>query len=170
MNACGSGRGPRLHWTHASVMSPSPPHVPGTACQTMPAPPPATGLVLDLGPGDKVASGETPDGVMQPIPSILIGDKEFNPKIPFFLPIPEGGICEGDLKVVIVGNIPTDGKTYPEFVVKGPGPRDEAFHVMIGLEEETVWSWGVNNGSMEGQQGEAGEGTTIDVEEPFVLT
>ena len=131
----------------------------------MPAPPHSSGLLLHLGPGAKVAAGDTPHCAV-----ILTGDKEFNPKIPFFLPIPEGGICEGVLKVVIVGNIPTDGKVYPEFVVAGPGPRDEAFHVMIGLEEETVWRWGVNNGTTEGQQGEAGEGTTIDAEEPFVLT
>ena len=70
-------------------------------------------------------------------------------------------------------------------VVKGPGPLDEAFHAEVSVEEEVVWRWGVDNGTeVERQvihtsmaamihsptQGESGDGTSIDYEEPVVLT
>jgi hypothetical protein len=70
---------------------------------------------------------------------------------------------------VVVGNIPAGSLALPELAVKA-GPVDEALHVTVGVEEEVVRRWGVINGSSVGLQGEAGEGTTIDIEEPFVIT
>ena len=55
-------------------------------------------------------------------------------------------------------------------VVKGPGPMDEAFHAELSVEEEVVWRWGVDNGTMVERQGRPGDGTSVDFEEPVVLT
>ena len=68
--------------------------------------------------------------------------------------------------------------------MKGPGPMDEAFHAELSVEEEVVWRWGVDNGTMVERQvirawqpsydpptqGRPGDGTSVDFEEPVVLT
>jgi hypothetical protein len=98
------------------------------------------------------------------------GDQQlFNPRTPALLPLPEGGVCGQGLKLLVVGNIPAGGSALPELAVKA-GLVDEALHVTVGLEEEVVRRWSVVNGTSVGLQGEAGDGTTVDVEEPFVIT
>ena len=47
---------------------------------------------------------------------------------------------------------------------------DEAFHMLVDVPNDVVQRWGVVDNETLELQGEAGEGTTIDVEEPFVIT
>ena len=47
---------------------------------------------------------------------------------------------------------------------------DEAFHMLVDVPNDVVQRWGVVDNETLELQGEVGEGTTIDVEEPFVIT
>ena len=77
--------------------------------------------------------------------------------------------CDGEGKMLVVGKIPVDAEDVPEIIFQGNG-TDEAFHVQINHELEFVQRWGVVNNVSQGTTGEAGDGTTIDIDEPFILS
>ena len=76
--------------------------------------------------------------------------------------------CDGEGKMLVVGKIPVDAEDLPEIIFQGNG-TDEAYHVQINHELEFVQRWGVVNNVSQGTTGEAGDGTTIDIDEPFIL-
>ena len=53
---------------------------------------------------------------------------------------------------------------YPFFNVY----QDESFHILIDLKLDMIQRWGTYEGLREGA-GKPGEGTTIDIDEPFML-
>ena len=46
--------------------------------------------------------------------------------------------------------------------------QDESFHILIDLKLDMIQRWGTFDGLRE-EAGEPGEGTTIDIDEPFML-
>ena len=99
----------------------------------------------------------------------MLDDTLYSPITPAFLTIPSGGICGDDLKILLVGTVPEDSKDYPEIIITGPN-NTEALHVKIGVIEDVVWRWGVLTDVPQNNVGEAGDGTTIDFDEPFMIT
>ena len=86
----------------------------------------------------------------------------------------------------MVARIPADRKTPLEIVFRGNGtqvnPRhchisgaltclscQEAFHVLVQPDLEFVQRWAVTENTTTGLAGEPGEGTTVDLDEPFIL-
>ena len=73
-----------------------------------------------------------------------------------------------DKKIMIVGTIPANSKDYPEIMIAGPNGT-EALHIKIGVVEDVVWRWAVLATEV-GHAGAEGDGTTVDYDEPFVMT
>ena len=46
---------------------------------------------------------------------------------------------------------------------------DEAFHIVFDIKNEVVQRWAVVNNETQEILGEPGEGTSIDLDEPFVI-
>ena len=84
--------------------------------------------------------------------------------------------------MLVVGSIPSGGKNPLEIIFQGEGPK-EAFHVLVDPgdkknhieyllfppEQEFIQRWAVPENITSGLIGEPGEGTTIDLDEPFLL-
>ena len=125
-----------------------------TSCQIVPFPPSEIGMIY------------TPDAAnnMQ-----LASDySQFNPKIPFDMAVPPGGICSL-AKILIVGVMPSKVRKMPNFfLVNDEG--DELFHVQINKKEDVIYRWGAINKTIIEKHGIPGDHTTIDYEEPFTLT
>ena len=101
--------------------------------------------------------------------SIFKADALYSATTPVSLVIPSGGICGDDLKIVLVGSVPEESKKFPEMIITGPNDT-EALHIKIGVMEDVVWRWAVlTNVSVE-NVGSGGDGTTIDYDEPFIIT
>ena len=125
-----------------------------TSCQIVPFPPSDIGMIY------------TPDSAnnMQ-----LASDySQFNPKIPFNMAVPPGGICS-IAKILIVGVMPSKVRKMPEFFLMND-EGDELFHVQINKKEDVIYRWGAINKTIIETHGTPGEHTTIDYEEPFTLT
>ena len=45
----------------------------------------------------------------------------------------------------------------------------EAFHVLVQPDQEFVQRWAVTENTTTGLAGEPGDGTTVDLDEPFIL-
>jgi hypothetical protein len=100
---------------------------------------------------------------------MFIADALYSASTPASLIIPSGGICGDDLKIVLVGSVPEESKKFPEMIITGPNDT-EALHIKIGVVEDVVWRWAVlTNVSVE-NVGSDGDGTTIDFDEPFIIT
>ena len=70
---------------------------------------------------------------------------------------------------MLVGSVPEDSEEFPEMIITGPN-ETEALHIKIGVVEDVVWRWAVlTNVSVE-NVGSDGDGTTIDFDEPFIIT
>ena len=69
---------------------------------------------------------------------------------------------------MIVGSVPLKAKRDLEVYFATNG-TDEAFHICVKLDQEYVKRWGVHNNITEDLQGEPGDGTTIDRDEPFIM-
>ena len=138
-----------MSWTPSKL-----PSCGATACQEVPFPSKSTGL--ELLPDEK--GSLTPESEFS----------KYNPSLPLVMRFPGIGFCDGDGKMMVVGKIPEGAKDLPEVIFHGNG-SDEAFHIQIDAEMEYVRRWGVYNNATIGEAGEAGDGTTIDIEEPFIL-
>ena len=101
--------------------------------------------------------------------SIFLDATLYSPNIPASLVIPSGGICGDEQKILLVGTVPEDSKDYPEIIITGPNDT-EALHIKIGVIEEVVWRWAVVTDVPVSNVGTAGDGTTIDFDEPFMIT
>ena len=53
-------------------------------------------------------------------------------------------------------------------IYQGEG-LDESFHILIDIERDMISRWGVFENITQEMQGNPGEGTSIDHEEPFVM-
>ena len=124
-----------------------------SSCQIVPFPPPEIGLLY------------TPDEVnnMQ----LASEFSQFNPKIPFSMAVPAGGICS-TAKILIVGVMPSRVRRPPEVVVRNAA-GDDLFWVQVNKAEDAIYRWGAINGTVVERHGSPGEHTTIDYEEPFTL-
>ena len=125
-----------------------------TSCQEVPFPPKSTGLEF------------VPDAKNSLTPASKFS--MYNPSLPLKMKFPGDDFCDGEGKMLVVGKIPADGEDVPEIIFQGNG-TDEAFHVQINHEQEFVARWGVVNNVSLGRSGEPGDGTTIDIDEPFIL-
>ena len=126
-----------------------------TSCQVIPFPPKGIGLQY------------TPDEKNNI--SLASEFSVYNPALPLTMKFPGGQFCgDNQEQMMIVGTIPSDGKEPPEIVFAGEG-LDQAFHVRVDSDNEVVTRWGVALNVTQGEQGQPGEGTTIDRDEPFVL-
>jgi hypothetical protein len=125
-----------------------------TSCQQVLFPPKKTGLQF------------LPDAKNSLAPSSEFS--QYNPSLPLVMKFPGPDFCDGDGKMLVVGKIPLDAKKLPEIVFRGNG-SDEAFHIQIDSELEFVSRWGVYTNETMGKVGVAGDGTTIDTDEPFIL-
>ena len=126
-----------------------------TSCQTIPFPPKKTGLVHLPDPNNPItlASEFTLYDVSLPlkmkIPDDLCGD-------------------EGQI-MLIVGRIPSESKKPLEIIFLGSESPKEAFHVLVDPVQEFIQRWAVPEEAPTDVAGEPGEGTTIDLDEPFLL-
>lgn len=93
---------------------------------------------------------------------------QFNPKIPFNMAVPPGGICSLG-KILIVGVMKSKVRKMPEFFIMND-EGDELFHVQINKKEDVIYRWGALNTTIIEKHGTPGDHTTIDYEEPFTLT
>ena len=93
---------------------------------------------------------------------------QFNPKIPFDMSVPPGGICS-QAKILIVGVMKSKVRKMPDFFFMNE-EGDELFHVQINKKEDVIYRWGAINNTIIETHGSPGDHTTIDYEEPFTLT
>ena len=141
-------------WNQTWIPSSLPP-CGATSCQEVPFPPKSTGLEF------------VPDAKNSLTPASKFS--MYNPSLPLKMKFPGEDFCDGEGKMLVVGKIPVDAEDVPEIIFQGNG-TDEAFHVQINHELEFVQRWGVVNNVSQGTTGEAGDGTTIDIDEPFILS
>ena len=126
-----------------------------TSCQTIPFPPKKSGLVHLPDPNNPItlASEFTLYDVSLPlkmtIPDDLCGD-------------------EGQI-MLVVGRIPTESKKPLEIIFLGSESPKEAFHVLVDPVQEFIQRWAVPEEAPSDIAGEPGDGTTIDLDEPFLL-
>ena len=140
-----------------------------TACQQIPFPPKETGLIHLADPENPItlASEFTLYDVALPLKMKFPGD-----------------FCGDQGRIMlVVGSIPSGSKDPLEIIFQGEGPK-EAFHVLVDPGDkktiinvdlnscpvqEFIQRWAVPENITSGLVGEPGEGTTIDVDEPFLL-
>ena len=92
----------------------------------------------------------------------------YNPKLPMTMRFPGPEFCLENNLFLLVGSIPDKARRKLEvyFVANG---TDEAFHLSVDLDQEYIRRWAVQDNLTEDIQGEPGEGTTIDRDEPFMM-
>ena len=91
----------------------------------------------------------------------------FNPKIPFTLAIPSGGICNKE-QILIVGVMLERIRKLPEISITSDDGT-ELFHVQINKAEDTIYRWAAINQTITEKHGKVNDHTTIDLEEPFTM-
>ena len=70
---------------------------------------------------------------------------------------------------MVVGRILSDKQKSSANLVFKTKDDDEAFHVEIALGEKTVYRYAIKDETYSKIFGKAGDGTTIDLEEPFII-
>jgi hypothetical protein len=126
-----------------------------TACQEIPFPPKEIGLEY------------APDAKN----NITLASQfsQYNPSLPLVMAFPGQEFCgDNRERMMVVGKIPADSEERPEIVFRGNG-TDEAFHLRINVDSEYVERWANVQNATVGRAGEAGDGTSVDRDEPFVL-
>lgn len=131
-----------------------------THCPIIPFPPPSTGLIFHT----STAKGSD---------SFLLTSQfsAFGPRIPARLPFPGPGFCQAEQKQVMmaIGRVTSTGKRNPTDISFLTEEGDEGFHARISLGDSAVYGWRSANGSVDNFYGSPGDGTSIDLNEPFVL-
>ena len=140
-------------WNRSWVPSELDPCV-ATKCQYIPIPPPETGMIY------------LPDSSNSL--SLQSDLSVYNPRLPLSMNFPGPEFCEEDSLFLIVGSIPSKARRNLQVYFATNG-TDEAFHLCVDLEQEFIKRWGVHNNLTEDVQGEPGEGSTIDTDEPFMM-
>ena len=124
-------------------------------CPIIPFPPKKTGLIFD--PGQDSGFSLTSEFAA------------YNPDLPVVIPFPETACSREGFGVMVVGKIHSEEvDSSADFVFK-TSDDDEAFHVAIAIGYNTVYRYAVKNGTVSKAFGAAGDGTTVDLDEPFVL-
>jgi len=126
-----------------------------TSCQEIPFPPKDIGLVY------------TPDEKN----NITLASEfsVYNPTLPMVMKFKGVSFCDDNREqMMIVGKIPADSELRPEIIFRGNG-TDEAFHFRIDVDAEFVERWANRDNTTVGKQGNPGDGTSIDRDEPFVI-
>jgi hypothetical protein len=71
-------------------------------------------------------------------------------------------------EMLVVGKIPQDGQLPLEVVFRGED-TEEALHLLVSPGLEYVQRWAFTSNTTLGMVGRPGDGTTIDMDEPFIL-
>ena len=71
-------------------------------------------------------------------------------------------------EMLVVGRIPQDGELPMEIVFRGED-TEEALHLLVSPGLEYVQRWAATINTTSGLVGQPGDGTTIDMDEPFIL-
>ena len=129
--------------------------LPGRFCQNIPFAPSETGLVYQNDPLN---------------PMTLVSDFSlYVPPVPLEMKFFGSEFCgDNKMRLMMVASVPAGSKANPEIVMAGEGDN-EALHVELDIDLDYVKVWGVNNGTKVQEAGEPGDGTTIDVGEPFIM-
>ena len=125
-----------------------------TSCQTIPFPPKETGLVHLEDPNN---------------PIMLASEFTlYDASLPLKMKFPGPQFCGDGQILLLVGRVPEDSKAPLEVIFQGEGGR-EAFHVVVDPGRNFIQRWAVPANITEGLAGQPGDGTTIDLDEPFLL-
>ena len=126
-----------------------------TSCQVIPFPPPETGMVFQQDPENPI--------------TLQSEFNVYNPRLPMDMGFP-ADFCgdNGDI-MMIVGSVPTKSRKPLEIIFMGANGWDESFHMLVDIPNDVVKRWAVLDNETLEMQGEDGEGTTIDHDEPFVI-
>lgn len=126
-----------------------------SSCPIIPFPPKFTGLTFVPSPENDF--------------SLVSEFSQYNPKLPVTIPFPEDACGREGFGVMVVGKINSDKEeSSADFVFKTTND-DEAYHVAIALGYNTIFRYSVKNGTVAKVFGTAGDGTTIDLDEPFIM-
>ena len=111
----------------------------------------------------------------------------YNPRLKYTMNFPEINFCgESDDILLIVGSFPAvstmkrgltvnnaylliQKKRKPLEIIFATDGINEAFHIVVDIKNEVVQRWAVVNNETQEILGEPGEGTSIDLDEPFVI-
>ena len=127
-----------------------------TACQDIPFPPRSVGMEY------------SPDAKNN---MTLVSDYTiYNPRLPFSMNFPGPQQCDGEQKLMIVGQISSSMRKFPEIILHGTASGDESFHILLDVEQKYIQRWSVLQGVEQLMEGKPFEGTTIDFDEPIILT
>ena len=125
-----------------------------SSCPLIPFPPKSSGLIFKPDEENEF--------------SIVSKTSKYSPRMPVIMAFPKE-TCEQSKIAMIVGKVLSDDKDSSVDIVMKTKDQDEAFHVTIALGHETIYRYAVQNGTVYNLFGQIGDGTTIDLEEPFVL-
>ena len=139
----------------------------------MPFPDPETGLIYQ--PENENSISFTSEFIV------------YNPRLKYTMNFPEINFCgESDDILLIVGSFPAvstmkrgltvnnaylliQKKRKPLEIIFATDGINEAFHIVVDIKNEVVQRWAVVNNETQEILGEPGEGTSIDLDEPFVI-
>ena len=125
------------------------------ACQQIPFPGKEKGLVHLEDPANPI--------------TIASGATIYDPQLPLDMTFPGPDFCEeNDQQMLLVGRIPSTSKA-PLEIIFSVNNTEEAFHVLVEPAQEYVQLWSVQGGLKTNVVGQQGDGTTIDLDEPFIL-
>ena len=92
----------------------------------------------------------------------------YDASLPLRMKFPGAQFCEDGQIMLLVGRVPEDSKAPLEVIFRGEEDK-EAFHVLVDPRRNFIQRWAVPVNVTEGLTGEPGEGTTIDLDEPFLF-
>ena len=83
--------------------------------------------------------------------------------------VPEDLCGDEEQIMLLVGRITSESKKPLEIAFLGGEQPKEAFHVLVDPVQEFIQRWAVPEDVPADVAGEPGDGTTIDLDEPFLL-
>ena len=126
-----------------------------TACQEIPFPPKEIGLEYVPDERNNI--------------TLASEFSQYNPNLPLDMKFPGPEFCGDNRKrMMVVGKIPANSRDMPEIVFRG-ADTDEAYHLRIDAQGEFVERWAVVQNTTSARAGSPGDGTSIDMDEPFTL-
>jgi hypothetical protein len=125
------------------------------ACQTIPFPPKESGLQHLADPNNPI--------------TLASEFTIYDVSLPLTINFPGPSFCEDPPQtLLVVGRVPLDSKAPLEITFKGE-ETTEAFHVVVDPAQNFIQRWAMPDEERVGLAGEPGDGTTIDMDEPFLL-
>ena len=92
----------------------------------------------------------------------------YDASLPLRMKFPGPQFCGDGQILLLVGRVPEDSKAPLEVIFKGE-EDEEAFHVLVDPGRNFIQRWAVPVNITDGLTGEPEDGTTIDLDEPFLL-